>query len=50
MRFIIYGFWVAYYYTIGRIVMKIQYRIATRKSDRAWREFMENVRFGRRND
>lgn len=38
----------AYVLTIGRIIAQIRYRIATKKADRGWREFMENARFGRR--
>lgn len=50
LRYLIYWFWIAYYYTIGKIVFEVQWLIDTRKSKRAWKEFYWRTFIARGND
>lgn len=41
MRFLIYGFWVVYYHTIGWVVFQVQMLLLARKNKRAWRDYYQ---------
>lgn len=43
MHVLIFGLWCIYYYTIGQVVFYVEYRLAKRKANRQWREFLKKL-------